>query len=239
MPTYRGTREQFKEEIRRLAAGVAGKGPTPMNVGEGIALRVGNAFLSQVQQAFVVKSKGGTGSDGITWKPLDRKTVANRRPAPPKKDFYYRPRGMLTASEDRRWVRYFLRRKQELVLRGMPWDDATTNAIAARYAWTLLKGEGAKTKLAMFGDMPALILRDTGKLFQSITPGIADQRSNEPDQVFDIFPGGVTVGTNVPYGEHLHKDRPLWPPTIPTPWADAIGLALGRGFKKALELLYP
>lgn len=42
---------------------------------------IGVAVLSQSQQAYRVKSRGGTGSDGIKWKPLAASTIAkkNRR----------------------------------------------------------------------------------------------------------------------------------------------------------------
>lgn len=39
---------------------------------------MGVAVLSQSQQAYRVKSRGGMGSDGITWKPLAASTIAKR-----------------------------------------------------------------------------------------------------------------------------------------------------------------
>lgn len=39
---------------------------------------VGTSLLSQSQQAYRVKSRGGTGSDGIAWKPLAASTIEKR-----------------------------------------------------------------------------------------------------------------------------------------------------------------
>ncbi len=39
---------------------------------------VGVDLLSKSQQAYLIKSRGGTGSDGIKWKPLAASTVAKR-----------------------------------------------------------------------------------------------------------------------------------------------------------------
>tara|TARA_R110000787_G_scaffold102886_3_gene209098 strand:- start:136 stop:585 length:450 start_codon:yes stop_codon:yes gene_type:complete len=75
-------------------------------------------------------------------------------------------------------------------------------ARAAQIAWATLKAEGAKTKLMVFGDRQAEILRDTGVLFNSLSPGrLGGSGDYAPpaDQIFDLVSTGVIVGTNVPY----------------------------------------
>lgn len=78
--TFRGSPAQFRRLMGDLVRGLAGKDATvAREIIDGIKLRVGVALLSQVHQAFVVKSRGGTGSDGIKWKPLKAATVAQRK----------------------------------------------------------------------------------------------------------------------------------------------------------------
>lgn len=71
------------------------------------------------------------------------------------------------------------------------------------------------------------ILRDTGRLFNSLSPG-------GPDNVLSPVAGGVSVGTNVEYGGHVGKDRPLWPewPDWPERWRQDVLDALAEGTRE-------
>lgn len=76
---FRGSHDQLRGLLHSLPAVLAGKAPDPAGLVRGVQLRVANAWLSQVQQDFLVKARGGTGKDGVKWPPLAPATIAARR----------------------------------------------------------------------------------------------------------------------------------------------------------------
>ena len=102
-----------------------------------------------------------------------------------------------------------------------------------------LKEEGAKTKLEVYGNRQVEILRDTGVLFNSLSPGRLDDAGGSPSysppsgdggdqQIFESLTNGVIVGTNVPYAR-IHNEgdaskgipaRPIVPKVAPQVWLD-------------------
>ena len=246
MLTFSGTRADLARYLRAIPTALSG-GPDPLGIARGIQLRVGVAVLSCVQQAFVVKSRGGAGDDGIKWAPLARATVAQRRTSAADRRSLgitgKRVRGLLTPAEDRRWRAIFGSRLAQL---RQVMGEGEAKARAAQIAWGVLKSEGAKTKLEVLGGRTVDILRDTSKLFRSLTPGVADRPSGADGQVFRTPPGHVIVGTNVPYAAAQHAGRagriparPLWPldGRLPKPWADAAARAIKTGVVRAVALL--
>jgi hypothetical protein len=241
--TYHGSRSGLFALIARAANAAAsgnGGGDLADEIGRGVRLRMGVALLSQVQQSFLEKSRGGTGSDGIKWKPLSPATIAQRRTTREERRTLgitgRRERGLLTPAQNRRWKGIFASRLAKLMAQGMAAGEA--KAIAAKIAWAVLKSEGAQTKLAVLGSRKVDIGRDTGILFRSLTPGVEDRPSGSPDQIFDAdSPGAVIVGTNVAYASDFHKVRPLWPDTIPPEWMRAVNAAAARGIALGLAKL--
>jgi len=62
------------------------------------------------------------------------------------------------------------------------------------------------------GNVPILI--DTGRLLQSLMPGLilsGSYKKKTADQIFEIKRGEVLLGTKVPYAEMQDKARSLWP----------------------------
>jgi len=173
---FRGSRAQLRRALERLPQVLAGEAPDAHGIARGLQLRLGVALLSQVQQAFIVKSRGGRGSDGVKWAPLSPRTLTARRTGP---------------------------------------------------------GGSAD------------ILRDTGRLLRSLTPGVEDRPSNAPEQVFELGKGELTIGTNCPYAK-FHQEgteripaRPIVPVdgTLPERWERAIEAAAVRGLIAAVEEL--
>lgn len=102
--------------------------------------------------------------------------------------------------------------------------------------WAPLKPETVARRRQGKGAIGTVeILRDTGELFRSLEPGIADKPSNADGQTFETGPGTVTVGTTKkPWhqqgNQHLPA-RPLWPQDgrIPDAWWSSILEAFATG----------
>lgn len=239
---FHGTREQLKQLLGQLPRIFAGHVADPLSIAKGLQLRLGVALLSKVQQAFVVKSRGGTGDDGIIWKPMKPASIAQRRTtAAERKQLGIsgkRVRGLLTPAEDKRWWKIFAQRKAMFMGKfGLSEQEASGRA--AQAAWTILKSQGAKTKLAVLGSRQVDMCRDTSRYFRSLSPGVDDRPSGADGQVFETPPGRVIVGTNVAYAEHQAKMRPLWPAggKLPDAWWRHLMQVAVRGAMRAASLL--
>ena len=234
---FHGTRSGLIDLIHRIGAGVAGDPSTgiPADMVRGVHLRMAVTLMSQVNQAFITKSRGGMGSDGIIWKPLSPATIAARRTSATERRSLgiggKRERGLLSPAQNKRWKSIFGGRLAKFVLQGM--SEGAAKALAAKIAWAVLKGEGAQTKLQVLGSRKVDIGRDTGILFRSLAPGIGG--GSVENQVMDVsVPGQFTVGTNVPYAARFHAVRPLWPDHLPPAWAEAVNGAAARGVANVL-----
>lgn len=100
-------------------------------------------------------------------------------------------------------------------------------------AWLVLKRDGAQTLVGKYGNRPVGILRDTGLLLNSLSPGVASA-----EQVFRTGPGEVIVGTNRRGAAAHHRGIPgrlpqrrLWPSpeNWPAAWWDDIMDQLKQG----------
>ncbi len=245
---FHGTKAEAVELIRSIPALLAGRVPDPFGVARRVQLRVGVALLSQVQQDFITKSRGEVGRDGIQWPPLKPETIARRRVTAKERKAAgltraNKYRGNMTAAQDAAWRKRFWE-----VLRGLRLDlgDKAAKAAAARAAWALVKEKfGYKTQVELFGGRQVDILRDTGDLFRSLTPGVDATPSGAEGQLFEATPGGVRVGTNRKPWHHKGvagklPARPLWPldGSIPPAWRPALNDAASTGVAEvAAELL--
>jgi hypothetical protein len=239
MLVYRGSRAELVARLRTLAAVLAGTTPDLDGIAPAVLTRGAIALLSQIQTAYIAKARGGVGSDGIKWAPLQRKTIAARRTSPGELKSLgvggKRTRGLLTPAEDKRWRAIFASTLARLRARGV--DGKEAMGIAARIAWAKLKASGAKTKLEVLGSRNVEILRDTSRLLNSLTPGYEETPAHSENQVFDVHPGRIAVGTSVEYALRHHKGdparnlpaRPLWPEHVPDAWWRAVNAALLRG----------
>lgn len=78
---FRGTRDELRRILAMVPAVCAGRG-VAARAAQSLQLRVGVALLSQIQQDYVTKARGGTGRDGVKWAPLKPATIARRRRTP-------------------------------------------------------------------------------------------------------------------------------------------------------------
>jgi len=214
--------------VRSLVAQLTGREPDKHGVARGYLLALGVAALSKIKDAFITKARGGTDEMGITWPPLSKaylaygrrfgrgEQAALKKSAGLGKQHRFAPggdKGLLTADQLKQWNRIFARKAARFALSGEP----NPKAHAAAVAWIVMKSLGAKTKLEVFGNRQVEILRDTGVLFNSISPGIVSGDGSytpQDQQIFDIRAASVTVGSNVPYA-NVHDKGHARRPTMP------------------------
>lgn len=204
MPTiyFRGTRADVRRIIQQAIRIATATGQDTLGVRQAVQYRMGNALLSKVQQAFVVKSRGGTDEAGIKWPPLARSTIQRRLA---KTDFAGLQRKVKNAKS----------------------KEAKKRAQAV---------------LDMAHDVD--ILRDTGLMLRSFSPGVEDGTSAAAFQVIKAEPGLIIIGTNrYPWHHKGSKKtnlpaRNLWPVDgrLPETWWMAIRGAGVRGFAAVLAL---
>jgi hypothetical protein len=227
--SYRGKRRNLIGFLQRLPAMLAGRIPDETGGGiQALLTRLGLVALAIIRDAYVVKARGGADESGLKWPALSEKTIAYSRRHPGlKRDTAgtQRPSSALSADERATWWSLYRSRKA--------WYKGNKSHAAAS-AWTSLKAAGARTILMIYGQVQVEILRDTGRLLNSLAPGI-----KSPDQRFELGPGSVIVGTLVPYGKKHHEGDPesglpqrrLWPDWSdwPDSWKNQIHEALQAG----------
>ena len=278
--TIKATRQEVADIMRRLVAGLGGSGD-PYGVNQGLQLRLGSKLLSQIDQAFRTKSKGGIGEDGISWPDIkpETKAYSRRHTREDYKEkwgdvkFYMgkadkskkskllavkvwarspsgkkiletasKARPSLSKTGDKTWRDTFTKVKARLMVKfGM--SDAEASARASGAAWNAAKGSGEITKLQAFGYEKVDILRDTGKLVRSLSPGIDGQPG--PEGIMRTPPGSVIVGTREKAYHHFGNAkrglpaRHFWPPdgNLPEIWWEGLKLALQRGIGEAVVMI--
>lgn len=213
--------KRLEETLRKLPSLVNNPG-TARDAMNALKVRVGLQALSFIRDAFKAKARGGTDEAGDRWPPLQKSTIAysRRHPGvlfPGKKRAPFRPSWMLTKKQRARW-----------------WE---LNAeVGAAMAWIILKKEGAKTLIGEYGDTKVEILRNTGLLLNSLSPGTSpDNATSSPPsregQIFKLNNDNVYVGTNRKHAGVHHKGIPgkipqrrLWPKPNrwPTKWWDLL-----------------
>lgn len=90
------------------------------------------------------------------------------------------------------------------------------------------------------------ILRESYALLESLKPGIEQFAAGVVGQVFDVEPGGVTVGSAVPYADFHQQGvpgrlpaRPIVPVDgqIPQPWEGFIEASMEEAMLKVIEVV--
>src|SRR5690606_373949 len=126
--------------------------------------------------------------------------------------------GLLSAEQLKHWRRIYAYHVNRLALR-MPLEEAKRRSAAI--AWKIMKEHGARTKLQVYGRRDVEIMRDTGVLLNSLSPGRLTQSGySKPageggaGQIFELGMASVIVGPNVAYAaahNYGHPARPKLP----------------------------
>ena len=240
---------------------LAGKEPDTAGVARGVFLAVGFAALGSIKADFITKSRGGTGADGVKWKPLSKEYLAYGRRFGPGEESSLKKaaglgrgnrlapgtnKGLLTTAQLKRWRQIFGQVLHRMLLSLSPGE---AKARAAQIAWATLKREGAKTKLEVYGNRIVDINRDTGVLFNSLSPGqmggegptaIYTKPSGDggSDQIFETVTNGIIVGTNVEYAEAVNKIRPIVPKEAPTVWQEEWGQVAAEALEIGARMVF-
>jgi hypothetical protein len=217
----RATRAAIRQALSKVPTEATGGGAAV----EAMLMRMGLALLGRIKRAFVAKARGGTDEAGDSWQPLSPRTVAYSRRGRSKaeKKRAARPSQALTAQQQEWWWRVY--RRALAAFRG-------DKGHAAAQAWWVLKKLGATTLLEKYGGRRVEILRDTGLLLNSLSPGYGG-----PEQVLRTGRGEVVVGTNRKGAAAHHEGVPgrlpqrrLWPEPSRWPaswWRDILEAARG------------
>lgn len=216
----RTTRAKLKQTLALIPSVVTAGGATA----DAMMTRCGLTALGRIKAAFVVKARGGTDEAGDRWQPLAPSTIVNRmrrkRTAAQKRRPVH-PSQALNSRQQARWWDVY--RRGLAIYKG-------NKAHAAARAWLILRAEGAVTLFDKYANSQVEILRDTGILLNSLSPGVTSA-----EQIFKVGPGEVIVGTNRVGASWHHEgkencpQRRLWPEPDrwPSRWWDDI-LEQGR-----------
>lgn len=135
--------------------------------------------------------------------------------------------GLLNRAQQETWYKVYAK---TLAWAAQRFDMGQAKSIAAGHAWNVVKSQGAKTMLEVYGQRQVDILRDTDVLYNSLSPGYFDgEEYTKPtteggdQQIFRPIADGIVIGTSVPYAS-AHQDgkgvpkRPFLPERVPDSW---------------------
>lgn len=215
---------------------------------------IGVQILSFVKLDYVAKSRGGTGTDGIKWKPITVATILARlRKAGHLKSKSVKgskiPAGVpLTAKQ--RSVRVVAKTVKanealfrELAKAGVKFRDKKSGRVikgtqSRAKAGTYI-GVSQKTAKRKVNISPGSyqIGVDTGLQLNSASPGY-QAPDGKGGNVTDYSESSVTVGFGRSYSEHFDKHRKLIPDTLPDPWRKTLeGMVAATGGRIIEETL--
>ena len=160
--------------------------------------KLGTQLLSLSQQSYREKARGGTGSDGITWSPLQRKTIEARvRQRAPAKRIVAERRNLARQIKAaygpgaKNLKRRLRERRQEL----------------SRQLQSLVDREFANYEIGV----------NTGLQRSSAGPGFAAP-DGQGGNILQLDANAVTVGYGRSYSEYFDARRALLPGEIPAEW---------------------
>lgn len=202
---WRGSKADLVARLRELPRTLTGAEPDHSGVVDAAGLRTGGVLLSHIQGAYETKSEGGTDEMGIQWEPLAASTLALRRKVTGAKSLG-KLRATLTALPAHRKRLIQVQRNRLLeVYRNDPGSRAQrrqalrflklmqpylTPSRFKKLTSEIKAQKPAKGAALAFSGAFAVILRDTGGLFNSLSPTVT------ADTVLAAGPGSITVGSN-------------------------------------------
>lgn len=226
--------DSVEDAIYSIPSFVAGSGQTIPPISNehatSFALRIATVIMSNLRQAYIVKAQHGTDEAGLKWPELSPRTIAARLARVKSTRKFHED--VVAANR-----RFRLARQR---LQDVP-GDAARRLEHTRAANELVR---ASKKLREAGENME-ILRDTGRLFNSLSPGVKGDLMS--DGILEVSPGQATFGTNVEYAERHHLGDPsthlpqrrLWaePQAWPDIWWKDIGEAVATGIAEIVRVV--
>jgi hypothetical protein len=207
---WRGTAAELESRIAALPAVLSGQAPDTGGAVQGLLLRVGLALLGKVRESYVQASMGGPTAFGQPWAPLAPATLAARRiVATPKAIARVRSQYNKMTPEQKALVKEHAKRLSAALHSRKEQNQAINVLRKQRRAGKitqkffdkrvkLIRSPGTgrdlnKKAMHVTAGAYAKILRDTGRLLNSLSP----QFVGSADQILRTGPGWVEVGSNV------------------------------------------
>lgn len=211
---WTGTKAELLARLHQFGGVFAGKLPDNSGSAAELLQAVGMTLLGEIQDAYEKKAEGGRDAMGIQWAPLAGSTLALRRTAGGKsqavklREMFGRlpeNRKRLVGVQYHRLLNLF-KAEQRQSKPGAADRRTATRLLElikpfispTRYKQTakrLVELHNGTAKQAAVLGAYSLILRDTGRLFNSLSP----QLNGGGDQVLAAGPGSVSIGSNVDY----------------------------------------
>ncbi len=273
---FRGTRADITRIALQLAAVLAGRASDTHGVARGFMLTLGFAALTDIKEAYLIKATGGTDEMGIRWPPLSPETIANRRigrgdkTARKRKGETFLQRLSRIESANLIKLREKIRKretKKALKRFRLSLPEPEAQRRAKIVGGLKATRETGATKVVTLGSRSVEILRDTGVLLNSLSPGRLTGSGGSvgytppggeggSEQIFQIGAGEVIVGSNVKYFRtHQRGDsgvdkrgrkrnipqRKVLPDAetpVPRVWWDRWTALANKGLVVGAELLY-
>jgi hypothetical protein len=213
---YSGTADQLKKSLRQMVAVLAGDAPDAIGIANGFYISIGLAALSDIHEAYVIKSRGGRCAMGYKWEKLAESTIKGRK----------KKQGHKARTSALRKVRKKMVEVHTKILERSKFDGYLLT-MSEKQARAKIKklAEGRVTRNFGFtskqveSGQAVEILRDRGILLNSLTPGMMSgsvtnmSYSTPPgegggEQVFEFPQGSIFIGTKVKYaGVHQHGSK--------------------------------
>jgi len=224
---YEGDVDELIEELSSMPFVVFGTGAKE-DFGRIVMTAIGFAAISDLHKSFVTKSRGGTDEMGVKWPKLSPVTIANRKVG--KDDVFrgrsakggafvggryyhggqYLPKNTIQEREKIRKAEF--RKALKRLMVSMPEADARARAErVAQHRTTQLTG---LSKLHALGSRDVEILRDTGVMLSTLTPGVfrmsKDSVSYDPPdgQIFNVSADKVVIASSDPRVAMHDKGNP-------------------------------
>lgn len=190
---------------------------------------LGTEILSLSKLDYVTKARGGTGTDGIAWAPLTRKTIEARvRSRAPAKRIVAQRRALAEQIKTLLASRKGKRKAARQAKGGKGFKKAAKAVSDVNLRIAALREKRKELSVRLQGLIDKEYARheigvDTGLQRASAQPGF---RSNDGKggNVLQVTDAQVTVGYGRNYSVHFDAHRQLLPQELPQTWLDRLEL---------------
>lgn len=216
----RASIHQTRSVLRQLPAIISGNSPIGQDASRALALRLGVECMSFQKQAYLTKARGGTDEAGVKWAPLSGYTIMKRLQKGKGR------RGIQYGVKIERAFRRYQKAKEAYIATAKRLGGFSKRVKRSTVAKTKAKLEKLDLRLKLAkqrwekaeANLQAAIagieiLRDTGRLYNSLSPGESGQI--KPDGFLEVEPGVAVVGTNVEYAPDHMQGRGFGHPNGP------------------------